>query len=87
MPKQLKLCSDGGICGTRNANEGIVAPVVGSGRVYVWREFGLKPLCWSVSQEFGFSRREEVFMFSLFYKYFCKDCTWNDNAAINCITV
>jgi hypothetical protein len=40
----------------KNANEAIVAPMVGSGGVCVWRES-------------GFSRREDVFTFNLVYKY------------------
>jgi hypothetical protein len=43
---------------------------VGCGGVCVWRESGvrLSVLCWCVWQESGFSRREDVFIFTLVYK-------------------
>jgi hypothetical protein len=60
----------------RNANEAMVANMVGSGGVCVW-------------QESGFSRCEDVFAFN-FIKNVYKFCTFNaiskDNAAINFIT-
>jgi hypothetical protein len=54
----------------RNTNEVMVAPVVGSGGVCVWRESGVRRsvLCWCVWQESGFSHREDVFTFNLVYK-------------------
>jgi hypothetical protein len=63
----------------RNANEAAVAPMVGSGGVCVW-------------QDFGFSRREDVFTSNLleknkFHKFCAFNVICNDNAAINCITV
>jgi hypothetical protein len=53
-----------------NANEAMVAPMVGSGGVFDWRESGVRRsvLCWCVWQEFGFSRREDVFIFNLVYE-------------------
>jgi hypothetical protein len=87
----LKLSSDGGDLVARNANETIVAPVVGSGGVCVW-ECGVRRsvLCWCVWQESGLSRREDVFTFNLVKGRFYKFCTFNatskDNAAIHCIT-
>jgi hypothetical protein len=47
----------------------MMAPVVGSGGVCVWRESGIRRsvLCWCVWQEFGFSRREDVFTLNLLY--------------------
>jgi hypothetical protein len=43
----------------------MVAPVVGSTGVCVWRESGVRRLvsCLCVWQEFGFSRHEDVFTF------------------------
>jgi hypothetical protein len=81
----------------RNVNGTMVSPVVGSGGVYVLRESGgvrRSVLCWCVWRESGFSRREDVCIFSLHCKECCK-CfkfsTFNvickDSAAINCITV
>jgi hypothetical protein len=54
----------------RNADEAIVALVVGSGGVCVPRESGVRwsVLCWYVWQESGFSRREDIFAFNLVYK-------------------
>jgi hypothetical protein len=57
-----------GTLAARNANEAIVAPVVGSGgslKSVVRRSV----LCWFVWQESGFSRREDVGTFDLL----CKD--------------
>jgi hypothetical protein len=53
-----------------NANEAMVAPMVGSDGVCVWRESGVRQsvLCWCVWQESGFSRREGVFTINLLYK-------------------
>jgi hypothetical protein len=56
----------------RNANEAMVAPVVGSGGVNVWRDSGI----WSQAvsfvlvrlEESGFSRREDVCTFNFLYK-------------------
>jgi hypothetical protein len=61
MRKRLKLSSEGGVVVT-NANEAIVAPMVGSGGDCVWRECGvrLSVLCWCVLQESGFSRHGDV---------------------------
>jgi hypothetical protein len=52
---------------TRNTNEAMVAPTVGSGGACVWRESVVRRsvLCWCVWQEFGFSRREDFFTFNL----------------------
>jgi hypothetical protein len=49
----------------RNLNEA----VVGSGRVCVWQESGVRRsvLCWCVWQESGFSLHEDVFTFNLVY--------------------
>jgi hypothetical protein len=62
----------------RNANEAIVAPMVGSGGDCVWHES-------------GFSRRTDVFTLICSIKKFYKFSTFNaifkDNAAINCVTV
>jgi hypothetical protein len=54
----------------RNANKAMVAPVVGSGGVCVWRESGDRRsvLCWCDWQEYGFSHRKDVFTFDLLYK-------------------
>jgi hypothetical protein len=54
----------------RNTNEAMVAPMVGSGGICVWRESGVRRsvLCWCVWQESDFSRREDVFTFNLVYK-------------------
>jgi hypothetical protein len=77
----------------RNANEALVARMVGSGGVCVWRESGVRRsvLCWCVWQESGFSRREDVSTINLLYKEIYKLCTFSavckNNAAINCITV
>jgi hypothetical protein len=53
----------------RNANEGMAEPMVGSGGVCVWCEFGVlsqaSVLCWCVWEESGFSCREDVFTFNL----------------------
>jgi hypothetical protein len=49
------LSSDGGDCGSKNANEATVAPVVGSGGVCVWLES-------------GFSRCQDVFTKIYFVK-------------------
>jgi hypothetical protein len=70
MRKILKLSSDGGDSGSKNANEAIVAPMVGSGGVCVWRESGVRGsvLCWCVWQESGFNRHEDVFIFNSLYK-------------------
>jgi hypothetical protein len=71
----------------RNENEAMVVPMIGSGGVCVWRESGARRsvLCWSVWQDSGFIRREDVFTFNLVEKKFNAIC--KDNAAINCITV
>jgi hypothetical protein len=49
-----------------------VEPMVGSGGLCIWGElvsgFALSVLCSCVWQEFGFSRREEVFTFNFAYK-------------------
>jgi hypothetical protein len=47
----------------RNANEAMVAPMLGSGGIYVWRESGVRRsvLCRYFWQESGFSRHEDVF--------------------------
>jgi hypothetical protein len=62
----------------RNANEALVAPTVGSGGVYVWRESGVRRsvLCLCIWQESGFSRREDAFTFNL-VKEFYKPCSFN----------
>jgi hypothetical protein len=54
----------------RNANEDVVAPMVGSGGVSVWRVSGVRRsvLCWCVWQESGFSCREDVCTFDLLQK-------------------
>jgi hypothetical protein len=76
-----------------NENEAVVAPIVGSGGVCVWRESGVKRsvLCCCVWQESGFNGREDVSHFIYFFKKFYKFCTFNavckNNSAINCITV
>jgi hypothetical protein len=41
MWKKLKLSSDGGDSVARNADEAMVGPVVGSGKVCVWQESGV----------------------------------------------
>jgi hypothetical protein len=77
---------------TRNANEPIVVPVVGSGGDCIWQQSGVWSqavgLCWCVLQESGFICREVVF--SLLYKN-ATICIFNvifkDNAAINFVTV
>jgi hypothetical protein len=77
----------------RNANEAMVAAMVGSGGVCVWQESGVRRsvLCWCVWQESGLSRREDVFTLNLLKINIYKFCTFNvifvDNAAINFITV
>jgi hypothetical protein len=61
----------------RNANESLVAPIVGSGGVCFW---------W----ESGFISREHVFTFNLVFKEFYKcnlNTTCKEIAAIICITV
>jgi hypothetical protein len=62
----------------RHENEAMVVPMVGSGRVCVWRES-------------GFSRREDVFIFNYFirtfYKFYTSNAICKDNATIICITV
>jgi hypothetical protein len=47
----------------RNANEAVMAPMVGYGGVCVWREPGVRRsvLFWCVWQECGFGRLEDVF--------------------------
>jgi hypothetical protein len=54
----------------RNAKEAMVAPMVGSGGVCVWRESGVRRsvLCCAFGKESGFSRREDVFTFNLIKK-------------------
>jgi hypothetical protein len=73
----------------RNANEAVVAPMVESGGVCVWRVSGVRRsgFCWCVWQESGFSRR--VFSHLIyFFKKFDKFCTFNaifkNNAAVQC---
>jgi hypothetical protein len=65
MRKKLKLSSEDGDSGRKKSKEAMVAPMVGSGGVCVWRESGVRRsgLCWCVWQESGFSRREDVFTF------------------------
>jgi hypothetical protein len=67
MRKQLKLTSDGGDSGRKKCKRGY-----GSAYGGVWRESGVRRsvLCWCVRQEFGFSRREDIFTFNLIYKEF-----------------
>jgi hypothetical protein len=94
MRKKLELNSDIGVSGSRKyTNKAMMAPVMGSGEVCVWRESGVRQsiLCWCIWQGYGFSRREDVFTLNLVYKRFFYKCTFNaickDIAAINCITV
>jgi hypothetical protein len=58
------------VLAARNASVIVMAPVVGSDGVCVWRESGVKwsVLCWCVWQESGFSRREDVVTFNLLKK-------------------
>jgi hypothetical protein len=71
----------------------MVAPMVRSGGVYVWRESGVRRsvLCWCVWQESGFRCREDVLTFNSVENKFYKFCTFNaictHVAPINCITV
>jgi hypothetical protein len=48
---------------TRNSNEAMVAPAVGSGGVCILRESGIRRsvLCWFFWQESGFGNGEYVF--------------------------
>jgi hypothetical protein len=80
----------------RNVNEAMVAPVVGSDGVYIWRKSGIR------SQAFGFVlvRLAGIYLASVaakmfshlvyFIKTFYTCCTSNtickDNTAIHCIT-
>lgn len=64
---RLKLSSDGATLVARNANQAVVAPVVG-----VWRRLcmtlsGVRQsmLCLCVCLEFAFSRRNSVFTFNV----------------------
>jgi hypothetical protein len=54
----------------RIANEAMVVPVMGCGKVCIWQESGVRwlVLCWCFLQESGFSHREDVFTFNLFFK-------------------
>jgi hypothetical protein len=53
----------------RKANEAMIAPMVGSGGVCVWRESGVRQsVLRCVWQEFGFSHRKDVFIFNTLYK-------------------
>jgi hypothetical protein len=60
----------------RNSNEVTVAPMVGSGGVYVCLGSGVRRsvLCWFVWQESGFSRREDVLTYNLLRKEINKFC-------------
>jgi hypothetical protein len=79
----------------RNANTAMVAPMVGSGGVCIWREYGV----WTMAVGFVLVRLAGIWLQSpwrcfhvLIYciKTFHKCCTFNaickDNAAINCIS-
>jgi hypothetical protein len=72
--------------------EAMLAPVVGSGGVYTWRESWVRRSIFvgrHVWQKSGFSRRD-VFYFLCFIKTFRKFCTLNAifkyNAAIKCFS-
>jgi hypothetical protein len=71
----------------------VVAPMVVSGGVCLWPKSGVRRsvLFWCVLQEFGFSRREDVFTLIDFIKKFYKcsifSATCKGNPAINYITV
>jgi hypothetical protein len=61
------VVSDGGDSGSKDFEQTMVMPMVESGGVCVLRESGVRRsvLCWCVSQESGFSHREDVFTFNL----------------------
>jgi hypothetical protein len=79
----------------RYENEAMVAPVVVSGGVYVWRESRVRRsfLGCCVWRESDFSRREDVFRLNSAHKEILKlrilSVTVKDrpNATINCFTV
>jgi len=53
----------------RNANEDTIEPIVGSGGVCVWRQYGVgRPvLCRYVWHKSGFNCHEDVFTFNLHF--------------------
>jgi hypothetical protein len=59
--KKLKLSSDGGDLVARNANEAMVAPMVGSGGVCVW----LESRVWSQAVGFVLARLAGIWLQSL----------------------
>jgi hypothetical protein len=67
MWKKLELSSDNGHSGRINAKEAMVTPMVGSGDVCVWREFGIRwpVFCSYIWQESGFSHLEVVVRLNL----------------------
>jgi hypothetical protein len=69
MGKKLKLSSQGPTLVARNVNEAMVAPMMVSGGVCIWRESGIKRsgLCFYVWQESVFSRSENVFTLNLVF--------------------
>jgi hypothetical protein len=66
----------------RNAKEVMGAPMVesGPGGVFIGRECGVRwsVLCWYMWQESGFSRREYVFTFEKFYKFYTFNAIFTD---------
>lgn len=55
----------------RNANKTVVAPMVDSSGVCIWRESARRlVLCLCVWQQSGFNRREDVFTYTLVYQDF-----------------
>jgi hypothetical protein len=67
-----------------NADEPIVAPVVGSGGVCLWQQSGVtwSVLCWHILQGFGFIRRSHA----LYIERCNLNAICKDNL-INCISV
>jgi hypothetical protein len=62
--EKLNLSSDDGDSGSKKCKRGYGGAYGG-----VWREYGVRrpALCWCVWQEYGFSRREDVFIFNLLF--------------------